>query len=252
MILHVPHSSCSIPADVRDQFVLSDSELEAELLSMTDAFVDELFSWPAATLVKFPWSRLVVDVERFPDDSEEPMSRVGMGAIYTQTATGGVLRRALQPEEKRCLMSLYEAHHQVLLRRVAEELARTGRVLIVDCHSFPSQPLPCDQDQSIPRPHFCLGTDRLHTPETLARSVATELGTMGYSVAMNQPYSGTLVPLNYWRKDRRVTSMMIEVNRSLYMDEATGAKSEEFGCLKEQIESLLASIGEFERQAQNG
>jgi N-formylglutamate deformylase len=228
MILHVPHSSHSIPADVRDQFVLSDSELAAELLLMTDAFVDELFSWTAATVVKFPWSRLVVDVERLPNDSEEPMGRVGMGMIYTRTAAGGVLRRSLQLEAKQALMSLYEAHHQALSQQVADELAECGRALIVDCHSFPSRPLPCDPDQSTPRPQFCLGTDPQHTPATLARSVATELGTMGYSVAVNQPYSGTLVPLDFWRKDRRVASMMVEINRSLYMDEATGAKSGEF------------------------
>jgi N-formylglutamate deformylase len=248
MILHVPHSSYSIPADVRDQFVLSDGELSAELLLMTDAFVDELFSWPAATVVKFPWSRLVVDVERFPEDADEPMSRMGMGIVYTRTAAGGVLRRPLQLEEKQSLMSLYEAHHQALSQQVADELALTGRALIVDCHSFPSRPLPCDPDQSTPRPQFCLGTDPLHTPATLARSVATELETMGCSVAVNQPYSGTLVPLDFWRKDRRVASMMIEINRSLYMDEATGAKSGEFGFLREQIESLLSSIREFEKQ----
>lgn len=248
MILHVPHSSYSIPADVRDQFVLSDSELSAELLLMTDAFVDELFSWPGATVVKFPISRLVVDVERFPDDSEEPMSRVGMGVIYTRTAAGEVLRRLLRLDEKQSLMSLYEAHHQALSQQVADELAESGRALIVDCHSFPSRPLPCDPDQSTPRPQFCLGTDPLHTPATLARSVATELATMGYSVATNQPYSGTLVPLSYWGKDRRVASLMIEINRSLYMDEPTGAMSREFGFLGEQIKSLLSSIREFEKQ----
>ena len=207
MILHIPHSSYSIPADVRAQFVLSDSELSAELLLMTDAFVDELFSWPAATVVKFPLSRLVVDVERFPDDSEEPMSRVGMGEIYARTAAGGILRRPLELEEKQSLMALHEAHHQTLSQQVADELARTGGALIVDCHSFPSRPLSCDQDQSTPRPQFCLGTDPLHTPATLARSVMTELGAMGYSVAMNRPYAGSLVPLSFWGKDRRVASI---------------------------------------------
>ncbi|MBQ3663473.1 MAG: N-formylglutamate amidohydrolase [Clostridia bacterium] len=36
---------------------------------------------------------------------------------------------------------------------------------------------------------------------------------------MNRPYSGSMVPLAYYRKDRRVMSLMIEVNRSLYMEE---------------------------------
>ena len=43
MILHIPHASHRIPAEVRDQFVLNDEALQAELLRMTDAFTDELF-----------------------------------------------------------------------------------------------------------------------------------------------------------------------------------------------------------------
>lgn len=97
-----------------------------------------------------------------------------------------------------------------------------------------------------------MGTDPSHTPEALVWSVAAELDTISHSVAVNQPYSGTIVPLSYWGKDRRVASLMIEINRSLYMDEATGAKSEEFGRLKGQIESLLASVGEFGRRAEHG
>jgi len=50
MILHIPHSSCVIPDNFRDQIVLSDKELLAELLLMTDWFTDELFAFPRAEL----------------------------------------------------------------------------------------------------------------------------------------------------------------------------------------------------------
>ena len=248
MILHIPHSARTIPAGLRDQFVLSDRELEAELLLMTDAFVDELFArptavWPAPAVVRFPLSRLVVDVERFPDDVDEPMSRVGMGMIYTRTAAGAALRRPLQPEEAKALRESYDAYHRLLAQYVADELAQTGRALIIDCHSFPSRPLPCDMDRSIPRPDFCLGTDPVHTPDDLIRFAVTELVALGYSVLLNQPYSGTLVPLDYLGMDRRVASLMIEVNRSLYMDEAAGAKTAGFAVLAERLDSLLSRMG---------
>jgi hypothetical protein len=42
MILHIPHSSDVIPENLRDQIVLSDDDLAAELTLMTDAFTDEL------------------------------------------------------------------------------------------------------------------------------------------------------------------------------------------------------------------
>jgi N-formylglutamate deformylase len=178
MILHIPHSSAVIPEDLRDQFVLSDDALSAELLLMTDAFTDELFALAETMTVRFPVSRLVVDVERSRDDAQEPMSKKGMGMIYVRTASGRKLRRTLSSEEKNSLVSLYyETHHDALVREVEAELAEYGSALIVDCHSFPSRPLPCDRDKSVPRPRFCIGTDAFHTPRALAQ--AAELSLKG-------------------------------------------------------------------------
>jgi N-formylglutamate deformylase len=249
MILHIPHSSAVIPEDLRDQFVLSDGALAAELLLMTDAFTDELFASAEATTVRFPVSRLVLDVERFADDAREPMSSAGMGMIYNRTAAGKKLRRALQPQERRSLVSLYyETHQQALVRAVENELAEYGNALIVDCHSFPSQPLPCDKDKSFPRPQFCLGTHPFHTPKALAQSAELSLKGMGYHVRMNRPYPGTMVPPAFYKTDRRVASVMVEVNRRIYMNEKTGAKTRAFDPLKEQMQSLLSSIKEFQQE----
>ena len=251
MILHIPHSSRTIPDDFRDQIVLSDEDLCIELRLMTDACTHELFSLPETTIVRFPISRLIVDVERFPDDAEEPMRKVGMGMIYTLTAYGNKLKRTLQPHEKRNLVSqYYKAHHQKLLAEVKNELEKHGKALIVDCHSFPSQPLPCDNDQSIPRPEFCIGTDSFHTPRALIQVTAQSIKKMGYSVGINRPYAGSMVPMAFYKKDRRVASIMIEVNRSLYMDELTGTKTSRFDPIKEQIQILLDLIREFQRKAE--
>lgn len=246
MILHIPHSSNIIPDNLRDQIVLSDGELSAELILMTDAFTDELFSLPGATALKFLISRLLVDVERFPDDAKEPMSRVGMGMIYTHTASGRKLKRSLQTDERTRLVSLYDAHHQTLLTEVKLELVKCGNALIVDCHSFPSHRLQCDMNQSVDRPDFCIGTDSFHTPKALAQVISVNIKQMGYSVQMNRPYEGTLVPMAYYKKDRRVASIMIEINRRLYINEITGMKTSAFDSTKEQIQSLLLSIKEFQ------
>lgn len=73
-----------IPERLRDQIVLSDDDLFSKLILMTDAFTDELFTFPATAAITFSISRLFVDVERFYDDAEETMSKVGRGMIYTQ------------------------------------------------------------------------------------------------------------------------------------------------------------------------
>jgi len=42
IIIHVPHSSIFILPEIRDDILLSDNELEIELLRMTDWYTDEL------------------------------------------------------------------------------------------------------------------------------------------------------------------------------------------------------------------
>ena len=246
MILHIPHSSRAIPDNLRDQIVLSDEDLSTELTLMTDAFTDELFSLPETAIVLFPISRLLVDVERFLDDVEEPMSKVGMCVIYTRTAYGNTLRRPLESYEIRnLLLEYYELHHRKMLAEVNNELEKYGKALIVDCHSFPSHPLPCDADQSIPRPEFCIGTDSFHTPNELIQITGRTIKGSGYTVGIDRPYSGCLVPMSFYKKDQRVASIMIEVNRRLYTNEETGAKTTGFDVIKGVIQILLAVIDEF-------
>jgi N-formylglutamate deformylase len=190
-----------------------------------------------------------VDVERFLNDIEEPMSRVGMGVIYTRTAFGKTLRRSLQWQEVRSLVSeYYEPHHSKLLAEVNKELEKYGKALIVDCHSFPSHPLPCDVDQSTPRLDFCIGTDSFHTPKELLEITERIIKGSGYTVEIDQPYSGSLVPTAFYKKDHRVVSILIEVNRRLYMDELTGRKNIKFDIVKGFIQTLLAVIDESRRQ----
>ena len=246
MILHIPHSSCIIPDNFRDQIVLSDKELLAELLLMTDAFTDELFALPEATILQFPISRLLVDVERFSDDTKEPMSSVGMGMIYNRTAYGNALKRELQTHERQSLVQYYATHHERLFEEVNKELENYGQALIVDCHSFPSIPLECDMNKSIPRPDFCIGTDSFHTPDLLIQIAGQKIKEMGYTLELNQPYSGSIVPMAFYHKDRRVASIMIEVNCKLYMDEMTGVKNDTSESTQNNIQTILNSLKEFQ------
>jgi N-formylglutamate amidohydrolase len=86
-------------------------------------------------------SRLVVDVERFADDSKETMSAVGMGAVYLRTHKRSTLRHSLSDAERNALISdWYTPHHTALTSKVDMALARFGKCLVVDCHSFSSVP----------------------------------------------------------------------------------------------------------------
>lgn len=242
MILHIPHASTVIPEDYRPQFILTDDELNTELIRMTDAFTHELFASPNATIVLFPYSRLLVDVERFPDDQQEPMSSVGMGMLYQKTSHGEDLRRPLSNTESSELQQLYADHHRTLTGAVEAELEANGRAFIIDCHSFPNQPLPCDRNQNTPRPDFCIGTDLFHTPIPLVDAAVKFLRSEGYDVGIDEPYAGALVPQEHFDQDQRVTSIMIEISRRLYMNESTGAKITAFDAVQKVVLDLLRAI----------
>jgi N-formylglutamate deformylase len=241
IIVHVPHSSRVIPDKVRESICLSDDNLCAELDRLTDHFTDELFSvsTPQAVIHRYPVSRYVVDPERFADDITEPMAKRGQGAVYTKTVDGQDLRRKLTADERNCLLDEYYWPHHIKLDQLAQQaLDAHGFVLIIDGHSFPSKPLPVDLDQSSNRPDFCIGTDEFHSPPELVKLVKDELMKAGYSVGINSPYRGTLVPNKFFNNDDRVKSIMIEINRQLYLQDEPNnieKKELEFGQLKKLI-----------------
>ena len=97
-------------------------------------------------------------------------------------------------------------------------------------------------DQTPHRPDICLGTDPFHTPEWLQRRAAESFRGMGWSVEFNRPYSGTIVPMGRYRIDARVHSIMVEVNRGLYLDEQTGEKVPRFDAVRRMVQSALAAV----------
>lgn len=245
IVWHLPHDATEIPLKVRDQFVLADEALAGEILRMTDHATMRLFGLDPydQTVVRAPVSRLVVDVERFPDDADEPMAARGMGVIYQAASDGRPLRRPLSPEERQSLLDeWYCPHHRRLEAAVDQVLARHGLCLLIDCHSFPSKPLPYEPDQNPVRPEICLGTDDYHTPDQIRQSALDAFRSEGFDVAVNRPFAGALVPLSRYRKDPRVSALMVEVNRGLYMDESNGCWLPSADALSARIQRALAHL----------
>ena len=252
-LFHIPHCSKYIPLQFRDQFLLTKEELRRELLYMTDYKTDELFYLDEHQIyIKGTVSRLVADLERFPIDEEEPMSKVGMGAVYTKTSDNKPLRRELLPEEKNYLMNrYYYKHHNTLNEAVKKLLEENGTVILFDCHSFSSHKLPYEQCTSNIRPDICIGSDEYHTPKEIAEVALRFFQDRGYETALNIPFAGSLVPSDYYQKNKNVISIMIEVNRKLYMNEAAGRISKSFirvktdinQCSRKIIERIFSGVG---------
>ena len=243
VILHIPHSSRRIPTEIRDQFLLSKDDLELELNLMTDHYTDEIFKCDGIdgiSSVVYPVSRLVVDPERFIYNDLEIMSGVGMGVIYEKTSSGEPLRMKLSDGERSSLIdTYYHPHHTRTTDAVSKAVSATGKCLIIDCHSFPERPLPYELDQDSDRPDFCIGTDEFHTPQKVLDKMVENFSSLGYKVAINRPFSGSYVPMVYYQKNKNVMSIMIEVNRDLYIDEQTLDKKPLFITIKTQICQLM-------------
>ena len=211
IILHIPHASTVLPSEVA--FLLGQEALACEVDAMTDHHTDRLFDLPGARRCIFPVSRLVVDPERFIEDT---MESVGMGVVYTHTSNGETLRAISEVDRLALINSYYHPHHTALTRMADGCLEQHGQCLIIDCHSFSAKPLPYESDMN--RPDICIGTDAYHTSAELKNCLLKVFEAFGYSVAIDSPFSGTIVPLRHYHKDKRIASVMIEVNRSLYAD----------------------------------
>ena len=213
---------------------------------LTDRYCDELFAYIAelgGVAIKFSNSRLVLDPERFLDDEKEVMASRGMGVVYLKTSRARDLRKPLSGQDRDNLIDrFYNPYHKAIEQEVSFLLEQFGKCLIIDCHSFSSKPLLHESNQEQDRPDICLGTDTFHTPDKVTETMEASFRKVGLTSKRKIPFEGTYVPLKYLNNDARVWSIMVEINRKLYMNEATGEKNGDFLRIKEVIYSTVKSL----------
>jgi N-formylglutamate deformylase len=245
VLLHVPHAGRQIPEWTRPHLLLDDAELASELAVLTDHDTDRIAGDAADQAASRPWalvngvSRLVVDVERFPDAREE-MAAVGMAAVYTHGTRGSRLRADDPSHRAALLAAYYDPWSRAVRDAVDGRLAATDRAVLIDLHSYPSRPLPYELHAEGLRPAVCLGTDPVHTPSWLvdaARAAFAELGP----VAVNTPFRGSYVPLAHYERDTRVSSIMIEIRRDGYLVEPAGPLTGGAGRAAHALAALIAA-----------
>lgn len=250
VVLHVPHGSRALTAAARGSILLDDDALAAELDHVTDAHTGLVATRAAAAATRTPWvfenrfSRLVVDPERFPDDREE-MRAVGMGAVYTRTSHGQRLRHDDDARDGRLLDLHYRPYAAAVAELVDERLAATGRVVIVDVHSYPSRPLPYELHGDGPRPAVCLGTDPFHTPPELVDAARAAFAGFG-DIDLDTPFSGCYVPLKHYRRQPAVSAVMVEIRRDTYLTEPGGQPT---GDLDRLVAALAALVDALQPKA---
>jgi N-formylglutamate amidohydrolase len=119
------------------------------------------------------------------------------------------------------LLARYHAPWHALLSDEADTvIGDHGQCWIIDAHSFPSVPLECEPAPHSPRPHICLGFDHVCTPGWCRAPLVDLWRAAGFTVAVNTPFAGALVPARHWSAgDPRVRSVMVEVHRRCYLQD---------------------------------
>ena len=239
LILHIPHASVQVP--FYDGYV-NLVTLQKQIDLLTDWYTDELFNFDDSVSVVAPFSRVFCDVERFYDDANEIMSKVGMGMLYTHSDDGSIFRYLNDQIKNSIVENYYHPHHQALTNEVDDQLKLYGQAKIIDCHSFPNFPFTRDVNQALPRPDFNIGINHFHTPEKWILESKIFFENNGYSLGIDWPYAGTIVPMKHFTINKNVHSIMLEVNRDLYLMENSFEKNEQFNLIQDLVSDWLNLI----------
>jgi len=211
-IIHIPHSSVNIPFTTG----FNTKILQQEIDKLTDWKTDEIFKVDGITTIKAEFNRVFCDVERF-EDSKELMAQKGRGFFYTLSDLGETLRTNKGNIKEKIYKEFYIPYHKKFTEITKNKLNHFKTVYILDAHSFSDIPFNTDIDKTMPRPDICIGTDKFHTPSFLTNYIYNIFKKEGYTIKINSPYSGTIIPKEFYGNEN-VKSIMIEINRKLYLD----------------------------------
>jgi len=257
LVLDSPHSGRVRPLDFHT--VLD----EAALCTAEDSFVDELYlpaTQRGVPLLAARWSRVYLDVNRLADDIDPELldapwpdgitasgkARLGKALLWRTLDDGRpVYSRRLQPAEVRQRIERCHApYHQTLRSLLDSAHARFGHVVHINCHSMNA----VAGSQGVggagtARADFVLGDrDGTTCDPALTSFVRGTLAEMGYDVKVNDPFKGVALVQAFSDPARGRHSLQIEINKRLYMDEATQRPHAGFAPLQEHLMQLVNAL----------
>ncbi|MGJ3263331.1 MAG: N-formylglutamate amidohydrolase [Salinarimonas sp.] len=255
-VFNAPHAGAVYPASF-----LSAARLTGVALRRSeDAHVDALFADAprlGAPLLRARFPRAYLDVNREPYELDPRMfdgrlpgfantrsMRVagGLGTIPRLVADGHEIyaRKLAVTEGLARVETLYKPYHRTLRRLVERTVSLFGAAVLIDCHSMPSSSLAREE---MGVADIVLG-DRYGTScaPMITDRVEEALRRRGYGVARNKPYAGGFITEHYGEPAGRRHALQIEINRALYMDERTLARSPDFATIAGDLIAAMAEV----------
>jgi N-formylglutamate amidohydrolase len=248
-----PHSGAIYPADPA-----ADPDLPlAALRSAEDALVDVLIASGAdqgATLLLARLGRAWVDLNRAPEDLDPllieglapaatPRAAAGYGVLPRLSGDGRPLhrRRLSRAEAEARLAAVHGPWHATLAELMQAARDAHGEAVLIDWHSMPSR--ATRGVGGAPGPDVVLG-DRHGSAcaAELTRGLRRAFESLGWRVALNQPYAGGYTTQTWGRPAEGFHAIQIELNRALYFDEAAHAPGPGWERARKGVARVIASV----------
>jgi N-formylglutamate amidohydrolase len=269
LVLDSPHSGRDFPAD------FDAAVTEFDLREGEDCYVDELYR-PAAESFGVPllaalFPRTYLDPNRHRGDIDLDLieggrwphehvpsgkSRIGKALIWRTLDDGrAIYTRRLKVDEVVARIDRCHApYHQRLRALLDETHSRFGAVYHLNCHSMPAVGgKQGEGGEGRPRADFVLGDrDGTTCDPAFTEFVRAALAAMGYAVAVNDPYKGVELVKAYSAPGAGRHSLQVEINKKLYMDEATRARHDGFEPLQANLTRLVEAIADFVARRRRG
>ena len=261
LVLDSPHSGTRYPADFAYACALT------ALRTAEDTHVEKLYDFApslGASWVEAHFPRSYLDANRNTTEMDVTLLdapwpgdvaidphvlakvRLGKGLIWRTTDAGvPIYARPLSVAEvQERIENCWQPYHAALKHAIDAAHARCGYSIHINCHSMPAVASSCATDfPGEAHADFVVG-DREGTTASaaLSRLVRTHLRGLGYDVSYNHPYKGVELVRRYSHPAAHRHSIQLEVNRKLYMNEATFELNEGYERLKTSLRSLLAVL----------
>lgn len=261
VVFSSPHSGRDYPGAFLRQTVLD----ECAIRSSEDGFVDLLFAEApthGAPLIAAVAPRAYVDLNRAAEELDpaviegvrlaghNPRISSGLGVIPRVVSNGRAIYRgkiALREAETR--IATYWRPYHVRLQTLLDEAQTTfGESILIDCHSMPREAIESVAAGGKTRPDVVLG-DRFGAsaaPEIVDR-VEAAFRAAGLRVGRNAPFAGAYITQRYGRPSRGQHVVQVEIDRSLYMDEAEVRPNAGFDEFRRRMSSITADLAELGR-----
>jgi N-formylglutamate amidohydrolase len=257
LVFASPHSGRLYPKAMMQAAVLDADAIRRS----EDAFVDTLVTGAAAfgiPVIAAGYARAYIDVNREPYELDQAMfedklpayanaksARVlaGLGSIARVVAEGQEIYRGKLTfaDARQRIDGVHRPYHQAVQGLIDAARKKFGLAVLIDWHSMPSAAAGGDPRNG--SPDMVLG-DRFGAAcaSAVTGGVERELEKIGYRVARNAPYAGGFTTEFYGRPASGVHALQIELNRALYLNEASLEPSAGFGVLTENLQTLFARL----------